>query len=452
MRTFRPVDQPSAHRVFRRKGQTAFDDVVVAAYFVCRFVCVENSENPREFAEEPPVGEVVDLVRGIGGIFKDHGAGGIKLRHKFLHLSCIPIHAEIPASDQQRCIRILFTQSADDAAVGVELHLVIGSMIRIAPALRQPDRVEQFRRTVFPDVGFSQFEVVVKISVVADIPYQPCFLVVAFGCLRHEFRLDPVQEIIRSPAVPVSHGSHVFRMEEIALSGIGENLFTEFSAVFQRPEKIAVVIRARFGFRYLVSGIVYEFRERFLEQIVEPDPQHEQIEAFLENPVDFPFPLVKIPVFRLETVQAPVREITQTPVFETGAFEDVDFLNADCLLRGDDITVPEITAVRFGFKKVINSIEKCAGAPARDEKQAPAVVLSGDQLVIVRIGPYFKLRNDFFDDLAVREGVDRIGTHYDKVAFAVVLCCDGELFTGGFPPDCREFLRRDSADAFVFRN
>lgn len=53
-------------------------------------------------------------------------------------------------------------------------------MIRIAPALRQPDRVEQFRRTVFPDVGFGQFEVVVKISVVADIPYQPCFLVVAF--------------------------------------------------------------------------------------------------------------------------------------------------------------------------------------------------------------------------------------------------------------------------------
>ena len=81
----------------------------------------------------------------IGNVFKNQRVCGIQLCHKILNFLRCPVHTEIPASDQQRSIRILFTQFTDDTSIGIEFHLMIGCVVIIASSFSKSNRMEKVR-------------------------------------------------------------------------------------------------------------------------------------------------------------------------------------------------------------------------------------------------------------------------------------------------------------------
>ena len=313
MGTLRPVNHPPAHRVFRRSRKTPFNHIVIAAHFRIRLECMKNAERPREIADQIPVLKIIQFIATVGSIIKNHSVPRIQFTDKAAHLLRRPVTYEVPCRKHQRRGGISGTQFPDDPAVSVELHQMIPRMIPVAEAFRRADGMKQFRRTVMFDMRFRQLEIIVEMFLLTDIPDQPGRLsILRYVRLRHEFRFDRVQKLLRRPAVPVAHGSGILGVHEIPLTGILQQRGAQFSPFFQRPELRAVVEGAGDvgGCAPVRIGIRHCFRKCLLENVVHADTEHEEIQTLFHVPVNFAFPVLQIPVFRLETMEAAVREIT----------------------------------------------------------------------------------------------------------------------------------------------
>ena len=92
-----------------------------------------------------------------------------------------------------------------------------------------------------------------------------------------------------------------------------------------------------------------------MEEVIQADAQHEQIEAFFEHPVDFAFPFLEVPVFGLEAGPAAVGEVAQAAVFEAWAFRDLEAGQVNGVLARDDVAVPEIAQSARSSKEVVTA-------------------------------------------------------------------------------------------------
>ena len=204
-------------------------------------------------------------------------------------------------------------------------------------------------------------------------------------------------------------------MEKIAVAGVLQQLLPQFAARLQRPEEVAVVIRTRHGFGNVPFRIIDNVRKRLLEEVVETDSQHEEVQPFFENPVDFLLPLFEIPMLRLEAVKAAVGEIAQAAVVESRRFGDVEIRDIDVRKRWNDVAVPEVMATGAAFEEIIDGVEQGAAAATREKQEMAAVLIGGFDDIVVRACAQGEIADRPVDDLLMDEMVRRIGTDDDKI-------------------------------------
>ena len=311
-------------------------------------------------------------------------------------------------------------QIIDQAAVRVEFHLQVLGAVFVAVALRDPDRVEKLGFPVIIDVRLGQFPVVFEVFVLPNVPDQTGRLAVTAGGLRNERGLHPVEELLRRARVPVAHRAEVLGVHQVTLKSVRQNLFAQLAAELERPEKRPIVVpahRFRKGFRGV--RVVHDVGERFLENVVHPDAEHEDVEALFHEPVDFLLPVVKGPVLRLEPVEAPVSEVALAAVLEPGGFQHVEARNVDRLPLRNHVTVPEPVAAGAVFEEGVNGVKRgTAAAAGQYQVRAPAV-LDREDPVIIRGGPHDEVGDGLPLDQLTDERVHRVGTD-DQVRVGIV--------------------------------
>ena len=253
----------------------------------------------------------------------------------------------------------MFPELCLDPPIGKKFHFVILCRIRVTSPFRQTDGVEHLRRTVFPDTRLGQFPVIIHIFVETDVPNKSGGLAVAFRCLRHKRGLDCIQKLLRCPAVPMGHRSAVFGGDQAPFPGVCKNFLPEFAPIFQTPEQRAVIVSTGGVFcGFLIPFRVgNHIRECTLEQVIDPDPEHKEVKAFFQTPVQFFLPVRQVPLFCLKTGQAAVGEIAETAVLEVRSFQYINAGKRKCFRLWDAVAIPEIGAVAEPFKVIVNSVQ-----------------------------------------------------------------------------------------------
>ena len=78
------------------------------------------------------------------------------------------------------------------------------------------------------------------------------------------------------------HRARIVGVHQIALERVLQDFFAKLSAIFQRPEEVAVIVCfGRFGERAVAVGIGNDVGKGFLEKIVHSYAKHKEIQAAL---------------------------------------------------------------------------------------------------------------------------------------------------------------------------
>ncbi|OQB99749.1 MAG: hypothetical protein BWX80_03588 [Candidatus Hydrogenedentes bacterium ADurb.Bin101] len=120
-------------------------------------------------------------------------------------------------------------------------------------------------------------------------------------------------------------------------------------------------------------------------------------------------------MFGLETVQAAVGEVTDTPVGETGRLGHVQPAHIHLRSLRDDIAVPEITASRLAFKKIIHRVKRAAPVAAGQKHVFSSILLRGENPVGVRVCAEAQGGNDFLFHGVPAEAVYTVGPYHHEV-------------------------------------
>ena len=448
MGILRPEHHSFAHRVGGGIRETPRDVVVIAPDLIGRFVGVENAVDPGEFPQHAPVQEIIGFLIDVAGIIQQDGILRIQSGNEIPDFLIAPRGDEIPAGDQQRGMRIMFPQFVFDPPERITFEIVVPLMVGETAAFRQSDGMEHFRCMVFAQLGFRKFPVAFHIDVfpdVPDLPFRTAFIAVLF---RDESRLETVQEFRRGEVVPMRHGAAVGRHDQSARPGIIIHFPQHFGAVFRFPEHRPVEMAVPPPFRRLLAEprIRDHIRKRFLEQIFDPGPDRKQVQPFFHDPVDFLFPVRQIPVFRLETVQSAMGEITDPPILESRLFMHIQSIQRDVFLLGNAVAVPEIPAIADPFEKVINRVEISSCISAKNQHSALFPRPERMQPVIVRAVPERQIGQAAVQHQLMDEGGLGIRSENDQFPMTSGRMNDRQFFAGNRFPVPDEFfdtIRRD---------
>ena len=157
----------------------------------------------------------------------------------------------------------------------------------------------------------------------------------------------------------MGHSSAVFGGDQAPFPGVCKNFLPEFAAIFQTPEQRAVIVSTGgiFAAHHIPFGVGDYIGECALEQVIDPDPEHKEVKAFFQTPVQFFLPVRKVPVFCLKTGQTAVGEIAEPAILKTGAFQYIDSRKRQCFRLRDAVAIPEVGTVAEPFKIIVNCVQ-----------------------------------------------------------------------------------------------